>query len=344
MRILLSISLLVLFSCNSKRNHETRNIERSFYYWRSVFKLSTYERQALSDLKVKTLYIKFFDVDWDGNIRSPLPVAQLRAPDSNYLRTSGLNIIPTIFISNECIFKIDPSQTTALADKILDLAKKIALNNGIGKMAEMQIDCDWTATTKAKYFAILNALKKSDNSINYSATIRLHQIKYLAKTGVPPVNRGMLMCYNMGNLTDIKTENSILETAELKKYIGDLENYPLQLDVAFPLFDWKVLFRNNKFTGLIKDLPDESLSGSAFNKTGNRYTALRDTVVNGYEIKKADLLRIEAADQQVVIDAVNAVSEKLSDKNIRVSLYHLDSLILKKYSTHEMENMYDAMH
>ena len=31
----------------------------------------------------------------------------------------------------------------------------------------------------------------------------------------------------MGNLTDPSTRNSILETAELKKYTGNLSTYPL---------------------------------------------------------------------------------------------------------------------
>ena len=66
-----------------------------------------------------------------------------------------------------------------------------------------------------------------------SATIRLHQLKFIGESGIPPVDKGLLMCYNMGDLHRLRISNSILETAELKKYIKQLSVYPLKLDVAF---------------------------------------------------------------------------------------------------------------
>ena len=343
-RIFLFISLLFFISCDHASKHEARETERSFYYWRSVFKLSQQEKDNFKTLGVKTLYVKFFDVGWDGNLHTALPVAQLRAPDSSYLRGSGLNIIPTVFITNECIFKTEPAQSKVLGEKILLLVKQLAQNNGVENFKEIQVDCDWTESTKEKYFAILQSMKAADTSINYSATIRLHQVKYPDKTGIPPVNRGMLMCYNMGDLTNINTKNSILETAELKKYISNLGAYPLPLDVAYPLFDWKVLFRNGKYIGLIDNMPDSCLNSKLFLKNNNRFTATSDTVMAGYEIKKGDLLRNEVPGYEEIMNTANAVSEKLSGKKIRVALYHSDSVILRKFSAHDQENIYDAMH
>jgi hypothetical protein len=344
LRISIFILSLFLYSCNTAPKHEARNVERSFYYWKSVFKLSDLEKQALDMLQIKTLYLKFFDVDWDENTKTTIPVAQLQIADSIYLQKSRLNIVPTIFITNECIYKIDTGQTKLLANKILMLSQKIIADNSFKNIQEIQIDCDWTATTKEKYFIILNRLQALEKSINFSVTIRLHQIKFLNKTGVPPVKRGMLMCYNMGNLTNNETNNSILETTELQKYIGDLQHYPIPLDVAFPLFDWKVLFRNGRFKSLINNLPDSLLTKDIFRKKDNRYVVLNDTVLNGYEFKKDDLLRNEQSDYTQILKASEIISEKLSNKNLRVSLYHLDTVTLKKYTTHEMENIYDAMH
>jgi hypothetical protein len=343
LRILILILSLFIFSCNRSSKHVERKIERSFYYWKSTFKLSDIEKQTLDTLQIKTLCLKFFDVAWDDISSSPIPIAQVRISDSAYLHASTLQIIPTIFITNECIFKIDSSQTKILAEKISMLTKSIITNNGLQNIREIQIDCDWTAATKEKYFSILNKLQALDKAVIFSATIRLHQIKYLQKTGVPPVTRGMLMCYNMGNLTNVETENSILETKELQKYIGNLQHYPLPLDVTLPLFDWKVLFRNGKFKSLINDMPDAVLNTALFKKKKNVFTAVQDSIIFGYDIKKGDVLRNEQCDYDDILKSAQIISEKISNKSYRVSLYHLDTLTLNKYSTHEMENIFNAL-
>jgi hypothetical protein len=343
LRFFIFILTFFLFGCKASPKHEDRKIERSFYFWKSNFKLSDTEKQTLDTLKIKTLYLKFFDVTWDDVSSSAIPIAQLRINDSGYLRKSSLQIIPTIFITNECIFKIDSSQTKQLAEKIFNLTKKIIANNSLQNVHEIQIDCDWTASTKEKYFAILDELQLLDKTINLSATIRLHQIKYLDRTGVPPVKMGMLMCYNMGNLTNIETENSILEIKELQKYIGNLQHYPLHLDVALPLFDWKVLFRDGKFKSLINDLPDNILNTSLFKKNVNTFKVLKDSIVLGYDFKSGDILRKEECKYNIILRAAKLISEKITNINIRVSLYHLDTITLKKYSTYEMENIFNAM-
>jgi len=74
---LLLISLACSISCNEKRSERT--VERSFYYWKSVFTLTRFEEQRLDSLEVKTLYIKFFDVDWDEESRSPVPVQTINS-------------------------------------------------------------------------------------------------------------------------------------------------------------------------------------------------------------------------------------------------------------------------
>ena len=283
-------------------------------------------------------------MDWNSNSRLPVPIAQLRAPDSVFLRNSGIQIIPVIFITNECIYKIDSLQAVSLAQKILTLANDIAANSGIQHVKEIQLDCDWTVATKGKYFSMLREIKRLSPGINLSVTIRLHQIKYSASTGIPPADRGMLMCYNMGNLTNIATRNSILDAEEMKKYILSLSQYPLHLDVAFPLFEWKVLFRNGGYAGLIENMPDSCLHlPGLFTKDGNRFTVGKDTTVAGYELQKNDLLRDEMLTAKEIMAAIPLISEKLPGNDIRVSLYHSDPLILKKYTSHEMENFYDGM-
>lgn len=343
---ILSAVLIFLFSCHEKK--EDRLVERSFYYWRSALKLTEFETQQLDSLKVRTLYIKFFDVDWSEESRSPIPVAKLQA--TNYKLPELIQVIPTVFITNECIQKIDSSQVTELANRIYTLVQDISNSNGFNSVKEIQIDCDWTQATKEKYFRLLNNLKLTlsaaegqTSNFKLSCTIRLHQIKFLAKTGVPPVDRGLLMCYNMGNLKNPATKNSILETEELKKYIGNLSNYPLPLDVAFPLFNWKVLYRNNTYAGLIQNLSGKTFTDAFTRKNENRYEILKDTLLNGFDLRKGDIIRNEQCDVKEILSAANEVNRLLKNTRLRVSLYHLDSVILNKYTTHELESIYNSL-
>ena len=337
------------FSCNKKK--EPRQIETAFYYWKSILNLTNFEKQKLDSLKVKTIYLKIFDVDWDETSKQPLPVAKLtvneesikslRAPGTNNFK---LNVIPVIFITNECIKNIDSAQIIQLADNISDLTFKLISGNAFNDILEIQFDCDWTESTKEKYFDLINLFKKRFTHTPLSATIRLHQIKFLSKTGIPPVDRGLLMCYNMGNLKNPATNNSILETEELKKYTSNLSRYPLPLDVAFPLFNWKVLYRNNMYSGLIQGLPDAVFTNFFCTKTGNRYQILKDTLLQGYNLRKGDIFRDEQSEIKVVLAAAGVVSRHLKNTPLRVSLYHLDSVILSKYSTHELESIYNSLY
>ena len=328
-----------LFSCNDKS--AVKNVERSFYYWKSVVKTTDFELRRLDSLNVQTIYLKFFDVDWEPASKQAIPVAKMQAPDKRLFQ--GYNIIPTVFITNECIQQIDSLQSIGLAGKINGLITDLCHVNQINPIKEIQIDCDWTITTAKKYFTLLHTISQL-SKCNLSATIRLHQIKFFAKTGVPPVNRGLLMCYNMGNLKNPATKNSIIETAELKKYTANLSNYPLPLDVAFPLFGWKVLFRNQIYKGLIENLQDDIFTRSFCTNKNGRIEILKDTLLAGYDLKKGDMLRTEESDISTILDGVKEVNLHLKNTQRRVSLYHLDSITLKKYTTHDLESIYNSLH
>jgi hypothetical protein len=332
---------ILFFSCTQKK--EDRKIDRSFYYWKSVFKLTDFEKQQLDLLKVKTVYIKFFDVDWSTANNAPMPVAKLQTKNNSY--NNSFLFVPTIFITNECIRKSDSQQVQKLALDINKLIQDIIQSNGFNSIGEIQFDCDWTAATKERYFQFLSVIKKlwANSSIPISATIRLHQIKFISKTGVPPVDKGLLMCYNMGNLKNPAINNSIIETQELKKYIANLSSYPLPLDVGLPLFDWKVLFRNNIYTGLIENLPDTVLNNSFALKKDNRIEIQKDTLLAGYDLKKSDMIRNEQSEFLEILAAAKELNKQLKNTQPRIVLYHLDSVILRKYSLHELETIYNSM-
>lgn len=338
------------FSCHQKKG--SRQIERSFYYWRSVLKLSGFEKQQLDSLAIKTLYIKFFDVVWDETQQQASPVAKLLIDEVSLasLRQDGtnsffFNVIPVIFITNECMQKIDSAQIQTLAENINTLTTRLIQSYSFNNIPELQFDCDWTTVTKDKYFLLLSKTKKiwKNTAIPISATIRLHQIKFMSKTGTPPVDKGLLMCYNMGNLKNVATHNSIIETKELKKYIGNISTYSLPLDVALPLFDWKVLYRNGTYAGLIQHLPTGIFTTAFATIEGNRYKIIKDTLLQGYTLKKGDEIRDEQSNYSEIMDVGCEVGKRLKNSPLRVVLYHIDSLLLSKYSIHELESIYNSL-
>ncbi len=350
--LMLLLSFCFLISCNEKK--AARQIERSFYYWKTHLHLSTLEKNSLDTLGIKTLYIKFFDVDWSSQQHKAIPIAKLTTNenslnsirDKKYSNNFKFTVIPTIFITNETFINIVTSAIKKLADDVIQLTTNTIATNAFNEIGGIQFDCDWTESSKEKYFLFLSYIKKNyaSTTLEISATIRLHQIKFLSKTGVPPVDKGMLMCYNMGNLKNPSTKNSIIETTEFKKYIGNLASYPLPLDIALPLFEWNVLFRKNMYNGILRDFSVAAFSSSFTLKNENNFTILKDTILQGYQFLKDDVVRNEKSDYSNTLEVAKEINQRLKNTQLRVSLYHLDSVILTKYKTHELETIYNSLH
>jgi hypothetical protein len=346
----LVIILVLNASCNNSR--EERVTKRAFYYWKSVFRIDSIEKKTLADLRVRRLYVKFFDVVWNENSSSSIPVAKIRVDSSisYFLADNANELIPTIFITNETLQNTHEQKIGELSERIYKLYQGLGRNTGLARIriSEVQIDCDWTETTKNKYFELLAHLNILFAAVDteLSATIRLYQCKYRDKAGIPPVRKGLLMCYNMGNLKDPGNDgNSIIEAAELKKYISDLDNYPLPLDIAFPLFEWKVLIRQNAFGGILQNLPDSSLLDPLIaRRDGNRFEILSDTVLFEYPLRKNDIIRTEKSNYTDILEVAKAISPKLKTSRFTISLFHLDSLILTKYKINELENIFNSLH
>lgn len=308
----------------------TKKVNPSFYYWKSVFRLTEKEKKVLTGLSVATLYIKFFDVSW--NRGKAEPVARIRFQEQP---PAGTRIIPVVFITNETLIRIGEDHTDTLAYRIAHLVE--VLSRDLPFISEVQLDCDWSAGTRDKYFRMLTALRQQRfiQGKKLSVTIRLHQLKYKATTGIPPADKGLLMCYNMGNLRRPETLNSIIDKRELEKYLGGLGGYALPLDIALPLFDWFVWFRNGEYKGLIHPY---RLPG--FNKENLLFP--QDTTINNFRFEKGDWLRYEGSRTEEVVAVARSVSSRMRQEALNVVLYHLDEPVLEKYQLYEMEAMFDS--
>ncbi|WP_315816532.1 hypothetical protein [Paraflavitalea speifideaquila] len=253
---------------------------RGYYYWRSDTYLASTETSYLRQQGIQKLYAKCLDIDW--NIAShafPLTITPVHETAFNLRRNDSLTlvVVPVVFITNKTFQQIDSSEIPLLATRILrkcipgfdTMAIPLVYPFGDAPYpipVELQFDCDWSGSTKNKYFYFLQQVRQQlgNRAIALSATVRLHQYKYPGKTGVPPVNRGMLMVYNVEKLTDHQATNSIFDYEQAKKYFTGSGAYPLPLDIALPAYSWGIVFRQGKFYQIENRLQADTLRKSSF--------------------------------------------------------------------------------
>jgi hypothetical protein len=212
-----------------------------------------------------------------------------------------------------------------LAELIVTRVKAMASWNELGNFSELQYDCDWTAGTRKSFERLCESTQKilNKDGIVLSGTIRLHQLE----EATYPFDRGVLMVYNTGSFVNPNTTNSILDYADVHKYLspkGRINNFLKarktncqKIDVAYPTFNWGVVFDNNdQFKQLVRD-------------------------IDSYTPEHGELLRVEKSDYQE-IDRVKHLVDSLLWPAINGNIiYHLDSQNLKNYSSEEIEKIYN---
>lgn len=341
-RILLFAFCFTLFlsfqSCKDKAV-EVKDI--SFYHWQTNYAIAESEQKMLDKAKSKKLYLRFFDLVYKSNSQRVYPTATLQMDKEmqEALVSSNHEVIPVIYITNE-VFQ-ETNYTDALDELASQTLKKIyRLKSQYFKagltMPEIQIDCDWTLRTKDAYFYFLEALqnpalwnKIGATPVDISATIRLHQVKFPEKTGIPPVASGSIMFYNVGNLRSLEETNSIINIEKTASYLSRLQEYPLAYNVALPIFGWGVLYRDGKLAGILSNVNEEQLTTQFVPLDKNNwYEAIVDTYINRTFVYKGDKLRVEDVNLSD-FKKLHKIISKAAIKDYDVVLYHINSNTLK---------------
>jgi hypothetical protein len=315
--------ICLLQSC---KKHESAN--SAFYYWKSSFSLNAQQSQLLKETSGNKLYLRFFDISWDNNTQKAFPNAVVTFAQP----VTQLNITPVIFIVNKTFENLPDTAINSLAANSNNLINRIAAKANINYQS-VQFDCDWTLTTRDKYFTFLKAFKAL-NKHQLEATVRLHQVKYKQLTGVPPVDKAVLMFYNMGTLNNnLQQPNSIYNPADAEKYIAYIPQYPLQLDVALPLFSWAIQIREGRLMQLYSNPDKKDFTNTQnFDCKGNAFTAKKSFFLNGVYIKQNDIFKLEVTDVNLLKKAAGQLSAHLSpQKNRTVIYYELGNLNLSEF-------------
>lgn len=301
----------------------TRHIEaNSVYYWKTTFRLDSLERDFIAKHNIRKMYIRFFDVvaqdlQMNGDVDF-IPNATIKFVDP--VPQSILSVVPTVYITLDAL-KLMEGREAEAAEKIVQRVCNMMSYNEIYNVAELQLDCDWTATTEPIYFELCRQARKKveelfSTPLLLSSTIRLHQLKLNA----PPVDYGVLMMYNTGSFKNPKAENSILSYNDVAPYLKKPVNYPLHLDVAYPAYEWVLAYRQGSFVGI---LSNDSIHHEDIN---------------------ADRIRREKSDINTIMRVKKLVDKQVlaHQDNFSTIIYHLDSKNLKSYSENEISSIYNC--
>lgn len=252
-RLLYTIFCLIIIVFMTSCHHrvgEVPDAMPSVYYWKTTFSISKAQFRFLSDNGIKKIYLRLFDVV--PSSQGPVPNATISFRDTV---PSSFVIVPTIFI-DYTLFRstTDPEQ---LAHQVVSRVTQMSKTHSFD-FNEIQFDCDWTVSTESAYFTFLQTVKNLAPNLRVSATIRLHQLSLTP----PPVHYGTLMLYNTGDFRDFSsTRNPILDIQDVAPYLRYLSAYQLPLCVAYPNFEWKLLFHDGNFNGILyqEDLSDTTM-------------------------------------------------------------------------------------
>lgn len=262
-KYILLFSFLLIFLIFFKQDN---SLTYSFYHWKNSY--------FLEKVKEK-LYIKVLDIDYSNKLEVIKTSFDNKPQDGS---------IPVIYITNKTL---NIASLNTILNTIIKNLDTLEFNYD-----EVQIDCDWSLSTKYNYFKLLEELKAKLNK-KLSVTIRLHQIKYFVKTGVPKVDYGVLMYYNMSNIQDFQIRNSILDNTIAKKYHYNFDKYPLKLKLALPLYSQAVQFRNQRALDFFEGVKIEDFSNNFKKLETNIFQATKSFYFRGKYIYKNDIFRFE---------------------------------------------------
>lgn len=312
------------------------NESPGIYYWKTHFSFSPQDRALAQDHGLQQLFVRAFDVQWSPSQNDALPVAPISFPswEQTPLHLDGLKITPVVFIDNrvfqsgvdklklaknicKALEQMEKSLLQSLAppppneeENPYDYeyqykAQEIQQKKLAQKMDQWQIDCDWTPSSRQAYFDFLTLLQKTAPKKNISVTIRLHQYRDREANGIPPVEKGLLMCYNMAPAHDINTQNAIFDLSLLKGYLK-APPYPFALDAALPIFEWAAAFKQSEFVGIFKDF---NLQNTTAKKSPQGHIAIldKDTTLQNKLLRAGDQIRFDGPQNQKALEDAIAI-------------------------------------
>ena len=303
-------ALCLTAACRCGLSSSRTATHRGVYHWKTTYDPTEWERQWMKQHRVDRLYVKLFEVDagskhgFDDWRMVPVATTRFAQP-----LPQGVEVVPVVYITVDAIRTLgefDWDARERYANMLVERIYAMLAEHYGGQVREVQLDCDWTQSTRDEFFRFCGDIKRAlkQHGAALGGTVRLHQ---LGDKDIP-FDRPLLMCYNTGRLQDRATRNSILDHGDVAPYLRHLSDSALAAyDIAWPAYGWGVQFHaDGRFSGLVAPVQD-------------------------------DTTRLEWGEP----DEVRRVKRMLPPvKEHTVVLYHLDEQMLKHYFDEEIEDMY----
>ena len=318
--------------------------ERAFYYWRTTLGLTTVEQHALGELGVTRLYLRVFDVEWRADQDGPATMGPIHLGDVAPA-LGDLEVVPVVYLRSDVFTHLPAARTAELAAWTWREVGRRAAELGF-TVRELQLDCDWTDSTRDRFFAFvreLDALVQPER-VTLSATIRLHQIKYRERTGVPPVARGMLMFYNMGKFSPDPEARAIFDEDAARRYLARIDEYPLPLDAALPIWSWTIHLRDDVVEGLLQSTDPDELADLDFVRPAGaaRYVVTRTAFLHGTLLREGDLLKVEVTGPRETQAAATMLATRLAPGRTprTIALFDLSERNLHRHGLDDLDHVF----
>ncbi|MCR5453393.1 MAG: hypothetical protein K6F33_00195 [Bacteroidales bacterium] len=333
---ILAILLTVLAACQ----HTVAPVpdpQPSAYWWKTSWNPDSTENVFIHEMGIQKIYMRFFDVAPDGNSHTPKPLATIQFQKP---MISGIKIIPTVFITESCMDLDIEKMPKILAYRVLQMCE----TNDIAPVDEIQIDCDWKQSSQEKYFHFLSELRKilQAKNIRLSATIRLHQLRMTP----PPVDYGVLMLYNTGNISSVPRSNPVLSYQDAAPYIKAIDSYDLPLCAAYPNFSFQLLYSNNSLRAILYN--ENTADSSQFRQIGdNEYQSIATRlIVNNPEpgssltqISHGDKLLIYKAEYDEIANTQSDIESRRPEISAQTIIYDINSRNINNLTKEQYEKI-----
>lgn len=244
-RFLILLPLLLLLAAGCRQEPSLPD-ENAVYYWRTEWRLDSMERAFLADYGVRRVFCRYFDVVMsDDSLAVPNATISFAEPPP-----TGVTLVPTVYITENCMH----ARHEGLAKKLVERVLQMNETNDIRGVSELQIDCDYTERSRVRYYDFLSQVRQeaAAHGLRLSTTIRLHQLSMPE----PPADYGVLMLYNTGDPRRFNERNPVLDFRDVMPYLRWLQDYPLPMAAAYPVFLWR---RNIHGVRIDHEVPAEEI-------------------------------------------------------------------------------------
>ena len=158
--LFLLVALMAMTNCGQRNGTpitETDELvkQNSMYYWKTTFDIDSTDVAFLETHNIKRLYVRMFDVateqDFLNGTTEIVPIATTKFVSE---MPAGVDIVPVTYITIEALRAMNGKEDE-FAPLIVERLLAMASYNNCGDIREIQLDCDWTASTRNKLSQIM---------------------------------------------------------------------------------------------------------------------------------------------------------------------------------------------